>query len=98
MAKRRSPAPKTRADGATRAVTFDRVEEDAAGAERAVLVLDDGRSVVVPRDLLPAGAVPGSTLTWSLAVDAEATEAHARGTAEVRAALRKTDPGGTIHL
>lgn len=102
MAKRRTaatsgpaqPAESTRAQS----VHFDRVEADASGAERAVLIVGDGRPVVIPRDLLPIGATPGSTLLWTLAVDTEATEAAARGTAEVRAQLKKTDPGGTIHL
>lgn len=104
MAKRRTSRPsaptQTRAERgeATRSVHFDRVEEDEAGAERAVLIVDDGRAVVVPRDMLPPDAAPGSTLTWTLAVDAAATQEHARATAEVRAELRKTDPGGTIHL
>ena len=100
MAKRRTSMSKTTASqtGAAHSLTFDRVEADGAGQNRAVLVGDDGRTVVVPRDLLPAEAVPGATLTLTLAVDAQATATNQRNTAQIRADLKKTDPGGTIHL
>ena len=79
-------------------LALDRIEEDAEGAQLAVLVTDDGRSIVVPVALLPVGAAPGMTLALSLALDPAATAEVERATRAIRADLKKTDPGGTIQL
>ena len=79
-------------------LAFDRCEQDRDGAELAVLVTDDGRSIVLPRGLLPANATPGVTLALTLTVDPTATAQVAQATEAIRADLKKTDPGGTIQL
>jgi Protein of unknown function (DUF3006) len=70
------------------------------GAEKqlAVLVTDDGLEVVMPRALLPAGTAPGSIITCTLEHNKEATHQLASDLKDVQAELRKTDPGGDIHL
>lgn len=82
----------------THPVALDRFEQDRDGAELAVLVTDDGRSIIVPRAFLPGGATPGVTLAWTLTLDPAATAEVARQAEATRADLKKTDPGGTIKL
>ena len=82
----------------THRLALDRFEEDRDGVPLAVLVTDDGRSIVVPRGLLPSEVEAGVTLTLTLALDPTATAEVARDTAAIRADLKKTDPGGTIRL
>ena len=82
----------------THHLALDRFERDREGVELAVLVTDEGRSIVVPKGLLPPGSEPGMALTLSLALDPVATAAVARQTEAIRADLKKTDPGGTIRL
>ena len=79
-------------------LAVDRFEAGRDGAGLAVLVSDDGQSLVVPRGILPADAEPGTTLVLTLSVDRDATAAVARETAAIRADLKKSDPGGTIRL
>ena len=102
MSKRR-PAPRRGRPAGKEAplphrVALDRFEDGRDGAKLAVLVTDDGRSIVVPRDLLPAGASAGATLRLDLTLDPEATADVARETRAIRDDLKKTDPGGTIQL
>ncbi len=79
-------------------LAFDRVEEGRDGELLAVLVTDDGASIVVPRGLLPKDAQPGETLAMTLARDPSATAKAAKSTEAIRGDLKKTDPGGTIKL
>ncbi len=74
-------------------LSIDRFEGDLA-----VLVTDDGRSIVWPRDLLPAGARAGEVLSVRLARDLKATDRAAREGRALRRDLDKTDPGGDIQL
>ncbi|WP_435015776.1 DUF3006 domain-containing protein [Tundrisphaera sp. TA3] len=78
-------------------VSLDRFEGDD-DRPIAVLVLADGRTLNVPRDLLPPDAASGDSLTLTLERDARATEAVRKKTRAVRARLRKSDPGGDIKL
>ena len=64
----------------------------------AVLVTDDGRTILFPRDLLPKGAKAGESLTMDLARDLKGTAEVARQARQIRAELEKTDPGGDIQL
>jgi hypothetical protein len=64
----------------------------------AVLVTDDGRSIVFPRDLLPRGAKSGERLTIDLERDPEGTAEVARQARAIRDDLASTDPGGDIQL
>ena len=66
--------------------------------ETAVLVTDDGRSILFPRDLLPRGAKAGELLTMTLERDVEGTAELARKAKAVRDDLARTDPGGDIQL
>ncbi len=77
-------------------IAVDRFEGDRG--EWAVLVLDDGRSFALPRELLPGGAKEGDSLRMAIEVDPAATEALARRARSIRDDLRKTDPGGDIAL
>ena len=79
-------------------LALDRFEEDRDGAKLAILVLDDGRSIVVPEALLPEGAAAGASLTLTLALDPGGTAAAERDATAVRAERKQTDPGGTIQL
>ena len=79
-------------------LAFDRVEQGRDGADLAVLVTDDGASIVVPRGLLPPDTEPGETLSMALTRDPKATLEVAKKTEAIRADLKKTDPGGTIRL
>lgn len=64
----------------------------------AVLVTDDGRSIVFPRDLLPKGSKAGERLTIDLERDPEGTAEVARQAQAIRDDLGPTDPGGDIKL
>jgi len=66
--------------------------------EMAVLVTEDGRSIVFPRDLLPRGAKAGELLSMNLERDHKATAEVARQAKALREQLDKTDPGGDIRL
>ena len=79
-------------------LAVDRFEEGRDGQPLAVLVTDEGASIVVPRSILPAGAQPGMTLALSLSLDPAASTAVEQNTRAIRADLKKTDPGGTIQL
>ena len=79
-------------------LTLDRFEDDRDGVKLAVLITAEGRSIVVPVALLPAGATAGAMLGLTLAIDPEATAEVERTTKAIRADLKKTDPGGTIQL
>ncbi len=77
-------------------LSLDRFEGD--DKQVAVLLTEDGRSINVPRDLLPGDARAGDSLLLTLERDAQATSAVRKKTRAVRARLRKTDPGGDIKL
>lgn len=99
MSKRRTGKAAPEGKGALiHHLAVDRFETARDGAGLAVLVTDDGQAIVVPQTLLPEGTQPGSTLALTLSIDHEATADLARSTAAIRADLKQTDPGGTIHL
>ena len=77
-------------------LTIDRFEGPRKSL--AVLVTDDGRSIVFPRDLLPKGAKAGERLTIDLEGDREGTAEVARMARAIRDELGPTDPGGDIKL
>ena len=64
----------------------------------AVLLTEDGRSILFPRDLLPNGAKAGEMITIDLARDLEGTAEVKRQARDLRRELDKTDPGGDIRL
>jgi len=64
----------------------------------AVLLLEDGRTILIPRDLLPRGARAGEVLAMDLARDQKASAEVARQARQIREELDKTDPGGDIRL
>ncbi len=66
--------------------------------EIAVLVTEDGRSILFPRDLLPRGAKAGDLLAMGLERDLKGMAELARKAKSVRDDLAKTDPGGDIQL
>jgi len=74
-------------------LSFDRYEGNIA-----VLLIDDGRQVDFPKELLPKGAKPGDMLSFSIEVDREATESLKRETQSLQDKLRKTDSGEDIKL
>jgi hypothetical protein len=77
-------------------LSLDRFEGE--GRRVAVLLTDDGRTLQIPRSLLPPGARPGDVLTLSLDHDAEATRQLAEATRRVQDRLSGRDPGGDIQL
>ena len=77
-------------------LSLDRFEGD--DKRIAVLLTEDGRSINVPRDLLPEDARAGDCLVLTLERDAGATAEVRKKTRAVRSRLRKTDPGGDIKL
>ena len=77
-------------------VSLDRFEGD--DKQIAVLVVADGRTINVPRDLLPPDAAAGDSLVVTIDRDAAATETVRKKTRAVRSRLRRTDPGGDIKL
>jgi hypothetical protein len=77
-------------------LSIDRFEGDRKAI--AVLLTEDGRSILFPRDLLPKGARAGELLSISLDRDLEATAEVARKAKSIREELDKTDPGGDIRL
>lgn len=54
-------------------VTIDEISPDRYGEHLATLVDDEGRSVVLPADLLPADARIGDVLTLTLERDVDET-------------------------
>lgn len=54
-------------------VTIDEISPDRYGERLATLVDDEGRSVVLPADLLPADARIGDVLTLTLERDVDET-------------------------
>jgi hypothetical protein len=64
----------------------------------AVLLLDDGESINLPRSLLPPGAEAGDILNLTLERDVEATKKLAEETKAMQKDLKATDPGGDIKL
>ncbi|QEH34206.1 hypothetical protein OJF2_27410 [Aquisphaera giovannonii] len=77
-------------------LSLDRFE--GKGRSIAVLVIDDGEPIHVPRSLLPADAKAGDVLSLAIERDEAATRRLADDTREVQADLRATDPGGDIKL
>ena len=77
-------------------LSIDRFE--GARKETAVLVTDDGRSVLLPRNFLPKGLKAGDLLTMTLERDAAGMAELAKRARAVREDLDKTDPGGDIRL
>lgn len=51
--------------------TIDRVVRDQTGAERAVLVFDDGQQLVLPLELLPPGARAQQVISIAFEIDAD---------------------------
>jgi hypothetical protein len=80
----------------TTRLSLDRFE--GKDKEIAVVVTDDGASINLPKTLLPADAKPGDVLTFSLEIDAGATESLAKETRKLQDELKSTDPGGDIKL
>jgi hypothetical protein len=78
------------------ALSLDRFE--GQGKQIAVLLLDDGQTLNLPRSLLPAGAKPGDVLALSLEVDAAKTRELADETRRVQDKLSQSDSGGDIRL
>jgi hypothetical protein len=77
-------------------LSIDRFEGPRRGI--AVLVTEDGRSILVPRDFLPRGARSGEVLSMNLERDPKATSEVARRAKLLREELDKTDPGGDLQL
>jgi len=77
-------------------LTIDRFEGDRKNI--AVLLTEDGRTILFPRDLLPKGAKAGEVLALGLARDLKATAEVAAKARALREDLAKTDPGGDIRL
>ncbi len=77
-------------------LSIDRFEGDRK--KIAVLVTEDGRTILWPRDLLPRGAKAGEVLSITLERDLEATADVARAASAVREKLDRRDPGGDIRL
>ncbi len=77
-------------------LSIDRFE--GRGKRIAVLLTEDGRSILWPRDLLPSGARTGEILSITLERDIEATAEVARRAKALREELDRTDPGGDIRL
>ncbi|WP_435009591.1 DUF3006 domain-containing protein [Tundrisphaera lichenicola] len=77
-------------------LSIDRFE--GSRKEIAVLVTDDGCSILVPRRLLPKGVKAGELLSMTLDRDVEGTAELLRRAKAVRDDLEKTDPGGDIKL
>ena len=77
-------------------LSVDRFEGDEK--EVAVLLLGDGRTLNIPRDLLPRGTNAGDALTMTLERDPRAGEALRARAKSLRDDLGKTDPGGDIKL
>ncbi len=66
--------------------------------ELAVLVTEDGRSFVFPRELLPATARAGDLLTFEVERDLEGMAELQKQAKALREDLDRTDPGGDIAL
>jgi hypothetical protein len=64
----------------------------------AVLLTDDGDSILFPKALLPPGVRAGDVLALTIERDDEATRKLAEETRAVQKDLKKTDPGGNIKL
>jgi hypothetical protein len=64
----------------------------------AVLLTEDGRTILLPRDLLPRGSKAGEMLSMDLARDLKGTAEVARQARALREELDRTDPGGDIRL
>ncbi len=77
-------------------LSIDRFEGDRKKID--VLVTEDGRTILWPRDLLPRGAKAGEVLSITLERDLEATADVARAASAVREKLDRRDPGGDIRL
>jgi hypothetical protein len=71
---------------------------DGLRKELAVLVTEDGRSFVFPRDLLPEGAKAGEVLSFEITRDLQGTADVHRRAKTLREELDRTDPGGDIAL
>jgi hypothetical protein len=71
---------------------------DGLRKELAVLLTEDGRSFVFPRDLLPREAKAGELLSIEVERDLEGTAEVHRQAKALREELDRTDPGGDIAL
>lgn len=80
----------------THSLSVDRFE--GPGQSIAVLATEDGRTIDVPRDLLPPNVKPGDVLSATFERDDEATAKLAEETRKIQDELRETDPGGDIQL
>ena len=80
----------------TTVLSIDRFE--GPKKEIAVLLTDDGRTVNLPRWLLPKGAKAGDVLKVSLERDIGATAKVVAETKKVQAELSKRDDGGDLKL
>lgn len=74
-------------------LSFDRFE-----GKLAVLASEDGASIDVPREWLPADAKPGDVLSVAFERDAAATARLAAETREIQAEMKAADDGGDIKL
>jgi hypothetical protein len=79
-----------------RRLSIDRF--DGLRKELAVLLTEDGRSFVFPRDFLPQGAKAGELLSIVIERDLEGTAEVQRRAKVIRDELDQTDPGGDISL
>lgn len=66
--------------------------------EIAVLLDEQDRSILVPRDLLPDKAKAGSILAVTFEIDAAATEELAAQSRKIEDELTATDPGGDLEV
>jgi hypothetical protein len=71
---------------------------DGIHKELAVLLTEDGRSFVFPRDLLPPGSRAGELLSIEIERDLAGTAELRRQAQKIREDLDQTDPGGDIAL
>ncbi|MFW5878450.1 MAG: DUF3006 domain-containing protein [Myxococcota bacterium] len=74
-------------------VFIDRLEDDVA-----VVIVGEAEEVLLPRHLLPPGAVEGDWLTLRLTIDARETQERRRSVEERRSRLGSTDDGGDLDL
>jgi hypothetical protein len=77
-------------------LSLDRFE--GKGKQIAVLVTDDGKTLNLPKSILPAGTKPGDVLTLSLERDSAASKQVAEDTRQVQDRLAERDPGGDIKI
>lgn len=64
----------------------------------AVLATEDGVTIDVPREWLPADARPGEVFTIAFARDDDATRQLAEETRAIQAEMKAADDGGDLKL